>query len=360
MKSMSSVRKQQSGLVSIMVTMIMLLVIALIVIGFTQITNRNSRQALDEQLSTQAFYAAESGVNQAIQKIYQTADKSTLQPQTNCTDNKYGALTVLSSSPNPDVAVTCLLVKPVTSDIQLTAKQGSSTIVPIETADANGNPKNRSQLTFTWSLPATYSGAANSTVCASDFSNGKFPQTESASCGFGVLRVDLLQYANLNDINTNGSSQKGATYSADNTVSLYLAPSNASSPVGISSFTNSNERAFIGTASCNSSSCIAQINFAGPAQNQQYFARVSSLYNDANVVTIDGTISGSPGDAYFKGIYEIDATGQAQDVFRRVQVRYNPFASGTLPASALQTTGDICKRFTYVGTNDVRYDGTCN
>jgi Tfp pilus assembly protein PilX len=56
---------KQAGMVAIMVTMILMIVISLIVVGFAQISRRNQRQALDRQLSTQAFYAAETGVNDA-------------------------------------------------------------------------------------------------------------------------------------------------------------------------------------------------------------------------------------------------------------------------------------------------------
>lgn len=44
-----------------MITIVMMVVISLIVVGFTQVANRNRRQSLDRQLSTQAFYVAESG-----------------------------------------------------------------------------------------------------------------------------------------------------------------------------------------------------------------------------------------------------------------------------------------------------------
>ena len=68
----SLVIKDDKGLVSFMITIIMMLVITLIVIGFTQVSNRNRRESLDRQLSTQAFYAAESGVNEAL-KVLRTS-----------------------------------------------------------------------------------------------------------------------------------------------------------------------------------------------------------------------------------------------------------------------------------------------
>ena len=53
----------------VLLTMILMIVVGLIVLGFAQISRRNQRQALDRQLSTQAFYAAETGVNDAANLI---------------------------------------------------------------------------------------------------------------------------------------------------------------------------------------------------------------------------------------------------------------------------------------------------
>ena len=58
-------KQSESGIVSLMMTLVIMLVISLIVIGIAQLSRREQRQALDNQLSTQAFYAAESGVNDA-------------------------------------------------------------------------------------------------------------------------------------------------------------------------------------------------------------------------------------------------------------------------------------------------------
>ena len=56
-------------MVAILVTMNLMIVISLIVLGFAQISRRNQRQSLDRQLSTQAFYAAETAVNDAADLI---------------------------------------------------------------------------------------------------------------------------------------------------------------------------------------------------------------------------------------------------------------------------------------------------
>src|SRR5581483_12189470 len=77
----------QSGMASFLIVMIMMVVITLIILGFSQVTRRNEREALDRELSSQAFYAAESGVNVTTSKIaayVKTNGYTTLPDKTTC------------------------------------------------------------------------------------------------------------------------------------------------------------------------------------------------------------------------------------------------------------------------------------
>ncbi|HET6924792.1 MAG TPA: pilus assembly PilX N-terminal domain-containing protein, partial [Candidatus Saccharimonadales bacterium] len=70
MNKQQSIRGDERGMVSIMVTLVMIIVITLIVIGFAQVVRRNQRETLDRQLSTQAYYAAETGINDAYKAMF--------------------------------------------------------------------------------------------------------------------------------------------------------------------------------------------------------------------------------------------------------------------------------------------------
>ena len=63
---MKTLRNEESGLISIAVTIIITALLTLMAVGFAGLSSREYRQALDQQLNSQAFYAAESGVNEAI------------------------------------------------------------------------------------------------------------------------------------------------------------------------------------------------------------------------------------------------------------------------------------------------------
>jgi hypothetical protein len=62
----------QSGMVSIIVAMLIMFLLTLTVLAMSHNANREQRQALDRQLSSEAFYAAESGIGDTIDYIRQT------------------------------------------------------------------------------------------------------------------------------------------------------------------------------------------------------------------------------------------------------------------------------------------------
>src|SRR5689334_4150187 len=104
--------RQQAGMVSIMVTMILMIVLSLVVIGFAQIARRNSRQSLDRQLSTSAFYAAEAGVND-VRDLIKTQGTPPAKPD--CTNGSgataayYGGLPSSTLDAAANVKYTCVM-----------------------------------------------------------------------------------------------------------------------------------------------------------------------------------------------------------------------------------------------------------
>ena len=65
----SKLRKNEKGVISIIVTMVFIIVVGLIVLGFSEISRNQSRQTLDNQLSTASYYAAQSGINTILNNI---------------------------------------------------------------------------------------------------------------------------------------------------------------------------------------------------------------------------------------------------------------------------------------------------
>lgn len=311
-----------------MVTLIMMLVISLIVIGFTQTARRTSREALDSQLSSQAFYAAESGINMTAPKISKTST-----PKTDCSNS--GDYTITQSLA-ANVAVTCVLVTPNPPDIKIFADQASSTIVPIN----NSTPLR--SLTFQWTPPT---GMTTVSTDGCNASSGTFPTSVPDNCSFALLRVDLMQKPSALSFDS----------LANNTLTFYMQPlKTGGGSASVSNFAAATKGNVVG-ALCDSTTCKVTITLSDGAQGTAYYARLSTLYRDTPQVIITGT---SNGTVNFTGAQVvIDSTGKAQDVLRRVQARYSIGITHAEAPYAVESGSTICKRFT---ASAEFFDNNCN
>lgn len=353
MKGMSRMRDER-GMVSFTVTLIMILVITLIVLGFSQVTRRNVREALDRQLSSQAFYAAESGINVTATKLanYVAANgSSNLGDKKSCTngagdsteydpgDASGQGLAINDLSTTNGVRYTCVLVNPHPPTLIYDISQDGSTVAPIT---STGNIKT---LKFQWFKEAK----TTDTSCAGATSY-VFPPLASWTCGYGVVRIDLV------------AIPTGATFTsanlANNTVTIFLTPHGAGG--GTASIANyTSKKAYIVSGSgCGTGTCQAVITLPGDSAN--YYARLISTYRNAANTTISGTLVGG-GTATFIGSQAVvDVTGQAQDELRRVQARVALMPTADdIPQSALSSSADVCKRFSIIPTDNVTLNDLC-
>jgi Tfp pilus assembly protein PilX len=326
---------REAGMVAIMVTMILMIVISLIVLGFAQISRRTQRQALDRQLSTQAFYAAETGVNDAAKLIKDAVATSTPVPdKTDCPvsgSGFYASLTpVLDSAAS--VEYTCLLVDASPSSLEYSpVGSNRSTIVPIVATSGT-----ISRITLTWkSLEAgnpTPAASCPSSTTANNFSTNASWTT--SNCGYGVLRFDVVPTSVARDM----AGWQSATMSS---FAIPLRPGGTGGSATISYATGgANNR--VGSL-CTNTSCTLNIDFAAP--QSQYYMRFLSLYKDASL-TVTASSGGTPVDMTGAQAL-IDVTGKAEDVLRRIQVRLpiSGSSSNQLSDYAMAITRPICKRF---------------
>ncbi|HSX32925.1 MAG TPA: hypothetical protein VLF91_01165 [Candidatus Saccharimonadales bacterium] len=330
---------KQAGMVSIMVTLILMIVLSLIVLGFAQIARRNSRQVLDNQLSTQAFYAAETGVND-VRHLLQTAiqNGTPIPAKPDCTNGSgaeqifYGSPAPLGLSPIIDaqhkVSYSCIMVNPTPSTLSysnVNSRQGI--VAPLL---SSGNPI--AKLNFTWQAqqPVNLSNCPAST-------SGVFSTTGSSgawTCAYGVLRFDLVPTAG-------GLTQAGLQA---NTMTSFAVPLRGA---GINSVGYStNGAADVLGIHCTASAPVACSLDVTGLSGTAYYLRVLSLYQPVSlqVTATDASGVGVP----LTGTQAIiDATGKAQDVLRRVQVHVPLLSSSQNQLSdyALESTSAICKRF---------------
>lgn len=319
----------EQGIVSLIVTIILMLVISLIVISFARTSRREQSDALDRQLSTNAFYAAESGINDAKKAI--AADPANLTSQaytTNCSGFAGAAHLTIPSDPigstNSNASYTCLFMDPSVPTIEhiYTTDPYSFPLAK----DGNGN---LGVLEFYWDGLSSGGTVPDFTGCPNPPGTNPAAPTSwpTSHCSAGPLRLELTDSSDLT---------KNYVY--------FIYPSNHADNINYKN--NADPNGSIRRADCYAGQkphmCMFRVNLG--LNNQTAYARVSSLYMGYEL-----TVKAPGGQEFAGAQVMIDSTGKAADVQRRIQVRYN-LNDFYGPQYALQSGTATCKRYIVNGT----------
>ncbi|MBP7766918.1 pilus assembly PilX N-terminal domain-containing protein [Candidatus Saccharibacteria bacterium] len=316
---MYKLRKDQEGMVSIIVTMIIMVLLGLIVLGFAQLSRREQRQSLDRQLAVQAQYAAESGINQA-------ADYVRSNPTTNWADCDDSEAESFSSVLKDDIQFTCVLVDNSLDSLVYQGSAGDSSVFPIKPELGN-----LSTINIAWTDDTDIS--RDYSRCVSDSS---LPPAIAWPCDAAMLQVDLVPVSN--------SYNTGSL--VESTVSFFLKPVNGAGPTTIALPVSGDVRSVSCTPDGNPGDCSVSISV--PPNVRGYYARIQRHYRAANVVVFS-----EPDVNLIEAQAEIDVTAKSADVLKRLTARVsinqsnNP-SKTTIPNSAIHTGQSLCKRLAIV------------
>ncbi len=312
---------KQVGFVSIVVAALFMIIISLITIGFTRLMAREQRQAVDRQLSRVALYAAESGVNDVITAIGNNTPGYNDPSGTKTSCDPSGLTNGGDLSGDGTVVITCALFDDAPGELQYDGVQpGSSKIVMLENA-ATGN--NFETIDLSWGHPDP-GGNTNFTCSDHPAALG----TDSTP----VLRVDLTAISNPNNVSRANLINK--------TDYMFFTP--CSGGTNTHTFDSGSRGDYVevqcstaGNTSCNISIDVDSENV------EQFFMRISPLYEPANI-QVAGTDSSGP--VGFSGAQRgIDVTARANDVVRRIRASVPFSGGGDVPEAALQVFDGICK-----------------
>lgn len=328
----TKLHQNQSGLVSIIVTMLVMMILGITVIGFAQVSRREQRQTLDRQLSTAAYYAAESGINDAIQKIENNTITGNFE---DCDDSDSAHLNKNIGS-GGNFAYTCLLVDQNPDKLEYgSIDPEKSQIIPI-----NSNGESITRIEISWQDKSGSAPVGLPNAVAPFPAGGTVPGAWNLPVG--MLEVSLTPESNY---------ERNAMI--DNTVTGYLYPSSnldprsntlrydpAPAPINIS-------KGEIVSGKCITSNtprhCKAIIDLTGaPSGSTKYLMRLRAIYK-SSAVTI--TAYNGTNQLSLTGAQAvIDSTGKANDVLRRVQVRVPRHTSYNYPEYVLDSSDSICKQ----------------
>ena len=330
---------RQEGLVAIIVTMVVMIILTLVVVGFARLMRREQRQSLDNQLNTQAFYAAETGINDAIEAL-----KSDPTLDTGGTCGTAGVSNVLDAS----TKYSCLIVNSAPTSLEYSdIGTDYPRVIPIKPIGGGMN-----QINFSWQAK---DGSADFDCPDGPGGLGSpdLPPTSAWTCATGMIRLDLVEI-------TPGSGAGWRNKLNDGLRTLFLYPTVSGATPTPYSVTA--ETGKIVPVACNSGMALryCQVNITSLSPASDYYIRIMSLYR-SSAVTIQGFKPGGGGAGVVVRLSGaqalIDSTGRATDVLRRMQVRVsldslnNSSGSGNGPVpsvNGLQTASKICKLYVYI------------
>ena len=319
-------KSSEQGFASIVIALTLVLIMALLTVGFAQLTRREQQNALKKQLSVQAYYASESGINDAVDDIL--ANKITTSNAT-CTPTpatgvgtNYNLYSKYINS-TLGVSYSCVSIDLNPTSLQYTnVSDGSFRTITFSSAGATSIKT----LTVSWSSADGQNTPPVSNVgfkTQSRWTSDKYP---------AVMEVSLTPLTTLT---------RQALTDSDFTTYGYPVTS-ASTPIFYGSSTSVQEGK-INNAQCVAGTCsmvidVSSLNTTGP-----FLLHLTDHY-DKSTITITGSDGTSP-VKFQGGQAVIDSTGRARDVVKRLQVHIPLNAAGVLPNYAIEA-GNVCKRIT--------------
>lgn len=332
MKKSQSLRHDQSGLVSFIVCSVIMSLLSLVTIGFVRVMQKEQRESLDRQLSTQAFYAAESGVNDVVKKA---AAPGGIAATTSCSLYSSDLETNVLAVDN--IGYTCVLYNPIVDSILFDSSVDNGYLTLVRGAV---NPVNSIKISWQAKADSAYGAPSGQPWI------GKFPPKSTWGNNISVLRVSIYPVSNSGT--GFGRDQLNPTAKT-----FFLYPSLG----GTSSANLGDQDGSVISTKCQPGedyNCTLQIMGLSGGPND-YYVRFRSLYNDS-AVSVKG-FSGLGASEKLSGAQAIvDATGKANDLKRRIQVRKSLIPQYFMPEYAISSAQSVCKRL-YVG-NGLDADNT--
>ena len=347
---MKKIKDNEQGIVSILVSMVMMIVLTLLVLGLAQIGVSDQKNALKRQSSTTAYYLAESGINKAINDSTKLTDGS---KNTTC------STTITTFSQNASIPCVITQSSGTLTDSYYQLSNGQSKVIPIINTLANASTKGIGYLNFVWSSPPSTSNLISN--CSNATSNLKLTKVSGWGCPVPIIMINLVSAdllapgqptANL----FNEGLDKGVA-------TAYLYPTSVTGLITkISGINDIIPVTCSSNQSDNSVKCSAKVDITGMKLSAKYYMRVTPIYGSSAL-----TFSAYDKDStvIHSAQASIDSTGKVGTTSQRLYSRIttntttvsgvsgststtnlpNQGSSDQTPLFAIQTTNDLCKNF---------------
>ncbi len=383
---MAQRNKSQTGAAAIFIVVFFAILITIIALSFLNIAMQDQQQATNNDLAQSAYDSADAGLEDATRALrwyrvncpynnppitgqkdncdayndeFAAADRcnmAKLPPSTLPGTQRVGTTSEVKISTNEatdknlDQAYTCVTITTRTQNYQGVAKNGKSdTLIPLRTVN-NGEIDT---VELKWFL-----NRGQDSVTPDYPDPTELPKPDNwSSTAPPIMRFQLIPVLrgdiSITDVD---ADTKTAFLYPDKTLSAEeINLKNADIGRSIEKVSAPNRAKCEATVEKDKFACSARIinlpvASRASAANTDYYLRLTALYNDADYqVRLFG--GGGTDLRLFDNVEpEVDSTGRANDVFRRVQSRVrDSIGSNPLNDGGFDITKGVCKEFTRAG-----------
>jgi hypothetical protein len=356
----------QSGVISFITVAFLAGILLLITTGFVKIMLSNHRQSLDGQLNLQAFYAAESGINDLLQILPLSDDSYYGSDDCNLLiDGPLAGKNILNIDPN--ISYSCLLVDSEVEQILSEPNTQSGKMYKLELDGSGGGAPELNTVVVSW-------GDSMQNLSNSDIAEGNFPpsiitKTDTTPGEIPILRVTFyypgtdfsrstlinnqktffLMPPKLADFNTgtfptlfvSGGKKKGNVINNSYFSSISEIGDYSDGAKNFVSCFSDGDKDY----KCKAKFDLSKFVTLSPNKSGTYI-RVRPIYSDTKVM-VEG-FKGNAESSHEKFInvqYDIDVTGRANDIYKRIKVRKDMFPNYKFPEYVTKLGDTICKNY---------------
>jgi len=376
-------KQRQAGMVSLFVVMFSTVLITVVTVSFIRLMVQEQQRASNNDLSQSAYNSAVAGVEdgkrviRAALKGNERARRAIEQQRCNTvaaagvvSSSVSGETTIKTSSGSSTLnqAYTCVKIEAKTEDVKLDLAEGESTVIPLVGADAFDSV----QIEWMRKKNSDNEVASIETPTSGDLRS--LPRKDQWSPNAPAL---IRAQAVLPTKTSVSLSELDSAQVSTNFLRPSIITDNANlltiQRPGLRANSDSGAQTTVNAVPCSNArytgggyACQAVLQMAGgesvPAGSRVAFLRVTSLYK-ASAVKI--SLKRASSVTKFDTVQpEIDSTGRADTIFRRIKSRvnvgFNTNGSFTFPEQGVDITGSLCKNF-YVTNDEAGPLGTsCN
>lgn len=364
-------KHRQQGAVSLFVVIFATLLMLIITLSFIQLMIKDQRQATASDLSQSAYDSAQSGVEDAKRLLLldQSCRSNAAPSAVNCTavanavdsgecntvaaifGNPEDSETVVQQDEGDSAlqqAYTCVKIDATTDDYKGQVDVNQSNMVPIK------GVSEFDRIQVSWFTREDIS--ATSSLDIGFPSTGSSVSLPRVGARWGVnnpalLRTQLMQMGTDFSLADFNDSQAGNKSNAN---TLFLYPTSA----GATTMSFALDARRSGSGAPQPTRCIEDFSLGeyactvtitlptpidGNTADRNAYLRLSALYNGAHYKV--QLLRGSTPVSFDRVQPEVDSTGRANDMFRRVKSRVEFKSEFMYPEAAIDLVGDLCKNF---------------